>query len=121
MLKISMFSIKMIYNSLRWLQKFSKKKPSIFWNEISTDSVVSGSRYNLDSIISIFKLSGLKAIKIFFSLFKLMLFKPSEILDSIPAEIWAKNTFGDSFANQIWIPLLKQKFGIRSKEGLWHN
>ena len=29
--------------------------------------------------------------------------------------------FGDSFANQIWIPLLKQKFGIRSKEvsALW--
>jgi len=109
------------HNSLNWLQKYSSETPSIYWKNISTDSVVSGLRYNLDSIISVFRLCCFKVIKVFFTILKVMLFKPSQKLDSQSAVIWARNYFGDKFANQVWIPLLKQKFGNRFSDvsALW--
>tara|TARA_B100000989_G_scaffold298903_1_gene290890 strand:+ start:2852 stop:4150 length:1299 start_codon:yes stop_codon:yes gene_type:complete len=109
------------FNSYNWLKKYSKTNPLIFWKDISTDSVVSGARYDLDSIFSVIKLSGTKIFTVLFTLVKLIFFNPSKNLDRMSAELWAKKRFGQKFASQIWIPLLRQKFGDRSSDvsALW--
>jgi len=104
------------YNSVKWLREYSETEPLIEWKDISTDSVVSGKRYDFDSIIEICKLCGFKFPKVIYSLLKLMLFKPSEKLDTVSAEEWATDAFGYNFASSVWIPLLNQKFGSRSKD-----
>lgn len=109
------------YNSLAWLRENSTDEPLIEWKDISTDSVVAGKRYDFDSPWEILKLCGLTFPKVLFSLFKLMLVRPSENLDKVSAEEWAHKSFGENFASNVWVPLLNQKFGSRSKDvsALW--
>ena len=109
------------HNSLKWLEKFSKENPPIYWENISTDSINSSGRYNLDSPFSIIKLCRLKTFKVLITLLKLIFFKPNDKLDKISAEKWAIDNFGLEFSKKIWIPLLKHKFGNNSNKvsALW--
>lgn len=109
------------YHSENWLKKFSSDKPLISWRDISTDSIVDGVRYNLDSPIDIIKLCKIETLKVVYNLFKLLVFKPSQKLDNLTAKNWAIKSFGLNFASKVWIPLLEDKFGKNSNEisALW--
>lgn len=109
------------FMSVDWLKNYCNSEPKIDWKDITTDSVVSGSRHNFDSIFTIIKLSGFNVFRAGWTFFMLMIKKPSKKLDSISAEHWARNVFGSKFAEGVWLPLLKQKFGERSSDvsALW--
>lgn len=109
------------FMSLDWLKKYSNTEPEIDWRDITTDSVVSGSRYDFDSILTIIKLSGFNVFRSACTFLILMFKKPNKKLDGVSAESWAKAVFGSKFAEGVWLPLLKQKFGSRSKDvsALW--
>lgn len=109
------------FMSVDWLRNYSDTEPEIDWRDITTDSVVSGSRYDFDSILTIFKLSGINVFRAGWTFLTLMFRGPNRNLDSQSAEGWAKVVFGTKFAECVWLPLLKQKFGRRSKDvsALW--
>lgn len=109
------------FMSVDWLKHYSDEEPEIYWRDITTDSVVSGSRYDFDSITTIIKLSGFNVFRAGWTFLMLMFRKPNKKLDSISAESWATKVFGSKFANSVWLPLLKQKFGARSSDvsALW--
>ena len=103
--------------ALDWLRNYSGGcEPNIAWCDITTDSVVSGRRYNLDSVFTLLQLSGVNVLRAGLTFVDLILRRPSIELDSIDAESWAFNVFGSRFAESVWVPLLRQKFGSRSKE-----
>lgn len=99
-----------------WLARYSNGKVEIRWQDISTDAYVDGINYNLDSIFGILKLVKFDIFKIVFTMLQIKLFSLNSKLDNISAERWSKDRFGNKFANHIWIPLLKQKFGTKYKE-----
>ena len=109
------------FMSVDWLKNYSDTEPEIEWKEITTDSVVSGSRYDFDSILTVVKLSGLNIFRASWTFLTLMFKHPDKKLDLVSAEFWARNVFGSKFAEKVWLPLLKQKFGNRSKDvsALW--
>ena len=109
------------FMSLEWLREYSDTEPKIDWQDITTDSVVSGARYNFDSILTIIRLSGRHVLSAGLTFVTLMFKEPNANLDSQSAEVWARKVFGPKLAEGVWLPLLAQKFGSRSKDvsALW--
>ena len=108
------------FNSLNWLLENSTEQPQIIWKDISTDSYVQGTRYNLDSPLSVLKLCKWKAFRVLWTLMYLKFLSPPKSLDKVSAKEWALKTFGD-FGKKVWIPLLDQKFDSHAEEisALW--
>lgn len=99
-----------------WLARYATDRVNIKWLDISTDSYIEGAEYSFDSFGGILKLVKFDIFKILLTTLKIKLFTLDPKLDDISAESWSREIFGEKFANFVWIPLLKQKFGNSYKD-----
>lgn len=99
-------------NAMKWVKKFSKKN-QIHWKYIDTSIVTKNNlqKINFDSLIDIIKNYNFDSLKIFLSLFKIFFFKIPHSLEKKKATDWSYNNFGQKFSDDVWMPLLKGKFG----------
>ena len=104
------------FNAMKWVKKFSKKN-QIHWKYIDTSIVTKNNlqKINFDSIIDILKNYNFDSLKIFLSLFKIFFFKIPHSLEKKKAIDWSYNNFGQKFSDDVWMPLLKGKFGKNYK------
>ena len=108
------------HSAMKWVNIFSKKS-KIYWKEINTEIITKNDKINIDNFFEIIKTYKFSSIKIYYNLFIIFNFKIPKSIISEKATKWAINKFGESFTNDIWIPLIKGKFGKNWKNisALW--
>jgi protoporphyrinogen oxidase len=84
---------------------------NVLWQDISSENYVNGSFVNFDSLKSLLKLAGYDSHRLIWTLLKIKYLPISKKLDRVSANEWAKNSFGNNFFNNVWRPLLENKFG----------
>ena len=102
---------------MKWVNKFSKKN-FIYWKNIDTGIITKNNyqKINFDSVIEILKNYNVDSFRIFLSLFKIFFFKIPNSLKKMRATKWSYDNFGQKFSDDVWIPLLKGKFGKNWKK-----
>lgn len=105
------------FNAMKWVNKFSKKN-FIYWKNIDTGIITKNNyqKINFDSVIEILKNYNVDSFRIFLSLFKIFFFKIPNSLKKMRATKWSYDNFGQKFSDDVWIPLLKGKFGKNWKK-----
>lgn len=108
-------------NSFDWLRQLTKRPVKIHWANIETSTFSNGKFRNFDSLTGIAQIAGWQSFKVFLGLIKLSVMRPSRKLDNLTAYDWSISAFGEKFAQEIWHPLLQQKFGQKSHQvsALW--
>ncbi len=87
---------------------------NVLWKDISSENYVKGRFVNFDSLKSLLSIAGFGSFKLLWTLIKLKCFPVGKHLDNVPAKTWAKKSFGNKFFNNVWSPLLENKFGTHS-------
>ncbi len=98
--------------AMDWVKSLTKKRDhKILWKEINTSIITKNKKkLNIDNFSGLLRNYKLKSFKILFNLILIFFFPIKNNLKKISAINWSYYKFGESFAKNVWLPLLKGKF-----------
>lgn len=99
--------------AIDFLSKFADTV-NVHWDDINSSTYVDSRFVNFDSYLELLKLGKFSSFKIAYNLLLLKLFKPKARLDCISAIEWSYDVFGREFTDKIWLPLIRNKFGVHA-------